>query len=508
MYLDLDAYREKLKGCWAGKNIGGVLGAPFEGYRQVNDVDYYTQPDIDQNPPPNDDLDLQLIWLIAAEKHGPGVNARSLAEYWISYVIPDWSEYGAAKANLRAGLVPPLSGYVRNPYRNSCGCFIRSEIWACLCPGHPELAVRYAYEDAIVDHSHEGVYAEVFCAAMQSAAFVTGEPAELIRIGLSYIPEDSGVAQAVRSVLTAREESMTWQEARTKVLTDVPGSFGLLGTPKEAVTDDIPAGEIGWDAPSNIGIMLIGWLYGEGDFGRGLCTAVDCGEDTDCTAATLGSLLGIINGYSGIPERWTTPIGDTINTFCVNLTNWEVRIPHSVPELVDRIVRLTPRFLGSAHCDCVESERGYRVLMNEPENLEHRENRKSNWVSESFCEKLSRGTYTTEYDFGILKAAFDYGDEPFVEPGVPRTVSLTLENGVPQHQWVNVKWLAPEGVSVSAPTKRVFVDFHRVAVARVEFTVTVDAENRADRYELAVELSSDGRPTRGFIPVTLFRSQA
>jgi hypothetical protein len=54
----------------------------------------------------------------------------------------------------------------------------------------------------------------------------------------------------------------------------------------------------------------------------------------------------------------------------------------------------------------------------------------------------------------------------------------------------------------------VFVDFHRVAVARVEFTVTVDAENRADRYELAVELSSDGRPTRGFIPVTLFRSQA
>ncbi len=33
--LDLATYRNKVNGCWAGKNIGGVLGAPFEAKRGV-----------------------------------------------------------------------------------------------------------------------------------------------------------------------------------------------------------------------------------------------------------------------------------------------------------------------------------------------------------------------------------------------------------------------------------------------------------------------------------------
>ena len=31
MKLKLSAYRDKVMGCWQGKNIGGTLGAPFEG---------------------------------------------------------------------------------------------------------------------------------------------------------------------------------------------------------------------------------------------------------------------------------------------------------------------------------------------------------------------------------------------------------------------------------------------------------------------------------------------
>ena len=159
MKLDFATYKDKVMGCWAGKNIGGVLGAPFEGLRQVNDISFYTQ-DLSMGPPPNDDLDLQIIWLAAVERYGRNVNASILGEYWLSYVIPNWVEYGTGKANLRAGLQPPLSGLVDNTYKDSCGCYIRSEIWACLAPGNPELAARYAYEDAIVDHEGEGMYGE------------------------------------------------------------------------------------------------------------------------------------------------------------------------------------------------------------------------------------------------------------------------------------------------------------------------------------------------------------
>ena len=56
MVLKLDVLKDKMKGCWVGKNIGGVLGAPDEGFRRWNDLDFYVQ-DLSMGPPPNDDLD-------------------------------------------------------------------------------------------------------------------------------------------------------------------------------------------------------------------------------------------------------------------------------------------------------------------------------------------------------------------------------------------------------------------------------------------------------------------
>jgi len=271
MQLTLHDYRNKVLGCWLGENVGGTLGAPFECKRGVFPIEFYTQ-ETHGEPLPNDDLYLRLVWLNAAEKYGRSVNSSILGEYWLMYVVPNWGEYGAGKNNLAAGLPPPLSGYVNNAYRDSCGAFILSELWACLAPGHPEIAVQYAYEDATVNHSHEGVYAEVFCAAMESAAFAEKDTRTLIGIGLSYIPADCGVARAVHTVLEAYDGGRSWEEARKRVLQAVPSTFGLLGTPRESVAPDEPEGAMGYDAPGNIGIILIGWLYGEGDFGRSICT--------------------------------------------------------------------------------------------------------------------------------------------------------------------------------------------------------------------------------------------
>lgn len=132
MKLSFHEYLDKMRGCWNGKNIGGTLGTPFEGMRGLFDIQYYSQP-LDK-PLPNDDLDLQLVWLNAVEKYGRNINRELLGEYWLSFIYPDCAEYGAGKNNLRAGLVPPLSGYVGNHYRNSNGSWILTEIWACLCP--------------------------------------------------------------------------------------------------------------------------------------------------------------------------------------------------------------------------------------------------------------------------------------------------------------------------------------------------------------------------------------
>ena len=80
MILKLNELRDKLAGCWTGKNVGGVLGAPFECKRMIPNVDFYVQ-DLTQGPPANDDLDLQIVWLAAVERYGRNVNASILGEY-------------------------------------------------------------------------------------------------------------------------------------------------------------------------------------------------------------------------------------------------------------------------------------------------------------------------------------------------------------------------------------------------------------------------------------------
>ncbi|ACT01220.1 ADP-ribosylglycohydrolase family protein [Paenibacillus sp. JDR-2] len=508
MKLTLQNYREKVTGCWIGKNIGGTLGAPFECKRGVFDFDFYTQ-ELNGEPLPNDDLDLQLVWLNAAEKYGRNVNARILGEYWLSYIVPNWGEYGAGKNNMRQGLVPPLSGYVNNVFRDSNGAWIRSEIWACLTPGHPELAVKYAYEDAIVDHSHEGVYAEVFFAAIQSAAFVESNRDTLIDIGLSYIPEDSGIAKGVASVRASYAAGATWQEARVKLMNDVPGSFGILAMAKKDLPTDVPVGPMGYDAPSNVGITILGWLYGEGDFAKSICIANNCGEDTDCTAATLGSILGIIGGAASIPENWKEPIGDAIKTLCLNLGDQGLRIPKTVTELTDRIIRLTPLFLGSELCDYVTSSEGYTIETREGDGLYQHPEWVNAWIDRKFSDRLAQSPFTVEYDFTIFTVRLNYGAAPYVQEGKEMTFKLQVVNQLFIQQWLQVKWHLPEGWSISpSPVYAASLEHYHCndGMTELEFTVTANGLTQS-RYDLIVEITSNGRPTKGLIPVVLIHGK-
>lgn len=487
----------------------GTLGAPFECRRGVFDVHFYTQ-DLSGGALPNDDLDLQLVWLNAVEQHGRKVNATILGEYWLSHVMPNWGEYGSGKNNLRMGLLPPLSGYVGNKYRDSNGAFIRSEIWACLAPGQPDIAVKYAYEDAIVDHSHEGLYAEVVFAAIESAAFAEHDMYRLIDIGLSYIPEDCGVAKGIRSAIRAYQSGLSWQEARIQVLTDVPGSFGFLGTPPEQLTGDIPNGPIGWDAPGNAGITIIGWLYGEGDFGESICIANNCGEDTDCTAATLGAILGILAGEDGLPQRWIEPIGENINTWCINYCDRGIVLPKTVTELTERILKQTPLFIGPELCDFIHSESGYTVDMLEGDELFNKGRRVNCWVSKEMKDHVAQSPFVVHHDFNIFSTYLDYHGEPYIQEGAPRRLTLTVDNQIFVQQWLDFKWHLPAGWTISpgAAVGSLLEQYHcNIGKTVIAFELTPVGLTQS-RYDLVLEITSHNRPTKGLISVVLINGTA
>src|SRR5690606_20282439 len=114
----------------------------------------------------------------------------------------------------------------------------------------------------------------------------------LIDIGLAAIPETSLTHRAVVDTRRWWAQQPNWLAVRERIL-DRYGSDNFT------------------DSVMNIGFIILGWLAGEGDFGESICIANNCGMDTDCTAATLGAILGIIDPDS-IDARWTDPIGDKL----------------------------------------------------------------------------------------------------------------------------------------------------------------------------------------------------
>lgn len=482
--MNLNEYTNKVKGCFCGKNIGGTLGAPFECKRGVWDLEFYTT-DMSNGVLPNDDLDLQLVWLNACEAYGGNVNSEILADYWIAYIAGDWSEYGACKNNLRAGLLPPFSGMYCNHNKNSCGAFIRSEIWACLMPGNPAKAVRYALEDAICDHSDEGVYAEIFCVAVESAAFVENRTDELIEIGLSYIPEDCAVAKAVKLVRECFEKNMDWKEARHRLLTEIPCSFGMYDGYEDREKEDIPVGELGFDAPANIGIILIGWLWGRGDFGKSICISAGCGEDADCTAATLGSILGIIGGSDSISDTWKKPIGDEIKTISANLTNDVIRIPKTVTELVERIISLQSIFAGQ------ESD-ALRMTSCKTGIFSH----------SCFLDDLEIRMRGIKRENTLLEVILSY-DEPEITD--TKQIKLYVRNKLKMQQWIRIRLYTDDGLELMQGNDCEYCidQFHGgTAISTLQTEIVCNGSSKG-RYEGVIEITSIGRSERMYFPILL-----
>ncbi len=504
--MKFSEYADKVRACWLGKNIGGTLGVPHEGHRGVFDLTYYTH-DLKSGALPNDDLDLQLVWLLAAEGHGRAVNAETLGEYWLLYIPCDWSEYGAGRNNLRRGYLPPVSGSLRNPYAESNGAWIRSEIWACLCPGDPALAVRYAFEDAIVDHSGEGVYGELFCAALQSAAFSESDIPTLIRIGLSFIPDDCLLAKCVNLVTECFHAGMDWRETRKKLLLYAPSPFGLRyvydnDIPEQNPEPDIPMGEVGRDAATNVAIAVIGLLYGEGDFTKSLCIAANCGEDTDCTAGFIGALMGILRGCDGIEPRWIDPIGDEIKTVTVDRTKGG--ICSTVTELTARVTRLMPTFCA---------ERCTYPAGSEPELYMPATDTFLKPVKLGLFEYADRRIFLQTAPLFVRKTCplFDAAlsfDSVEIAEGEAKPMTFTVYNHHPQQHWLHLKWRLPDGIRISSGIESdVYADQFtgKTRLTSVSFEVIANALPNGS-CELLLEVSAHGHPSRLFLPLTLLKA--
>ena len=320
-------YSERLEGALLGRMAGCTLGAPVEFWsidkmkalaEENRDTfpptDYWSHvPDPKQKRyqmsrreeytrgglagvPVDDDIAYTLLGLLIVEDHGPEFTIYDVGKAWIKYLPYACSAEDIALKNLKKGLPASRVGEKDNPYCEWIGADIRSDPWGYMAPGWPERAAAMAYTDAYISHRRQGIYGEMFFAAAIAAAFAVDDPVEALRIGLSEIPRNCALANAVRWALRVSPEIKDYKQARAAVEEKFKGMHKV-------------------HTVNNACLTVWGITIGDTDFTKVIGETVAMGMDNDCTAATAGSIVGAVVCKKGIPEHWYRNFNNTIHSY-------------------------------------------------------------------------------------------------------------------------------------------------------------------------------------------------
>ncbi len=321
---------DRIHGAWVGRCAGNLLGKPVESWhseriwgflkdtenfplKQYMRSDVYEEiqsrysinPEaafIDRVPHAveDDDLNYTVTGLAILEKYGPDFTPEDVAEFWMMNLplLKTYTAERTAYRNFAMLIMPPQSAVHHNPYREWIGAQIRADFWGYAALGNPELAAEYAWRDASISHVKNGIYGEMWVAAMLASAPCVEGVREVIEVGLTEIPSKCRLAADIREVIAWRDQGIGYDEAISRV----HSHWNEKHLHHWCHTN------------SNAQIVAIGLLWGEEDFGKSICRAVQGCFDTDCNGATVGSVFGMMHGTPSIPGKWSDPLHDTLET--------------------------------------------------------------------------------------------------------------------------------------------------------------------------------------------------
>lgn len=304
--LSKETLKDKIKGGWAGQVIGCTFGGPTEFRFKSTFIPDYQPIDwnedsmrfyYEKSPGLYDDIYMDLTFVEVFEKQGLDASVDSFAKAFAYAEYPLWHANQTARYNILHGVMPPESGHwLHNPHSEDIDFQIEADFAGLMSPGLVNHASEVCDKIGHIMNYGDGWYGGVYVAAMYSLAFVSDDIKWIVEEALKAVPAESRYHKCMADVIKWHTEhpedwKMTWFKVQEKWGEDIGCPDGVF-TPFNI------------DAKINSAWILLGLLYGDGDFGKTVSISTRAGDDSDCNPASAGGILGTMLGYSSIPSYW------------------------------------------------------------------------------------------------------------------------------------------------------------------------------------------------------------
>jgi hypothetical protein len=298
--------KDKIKGGWAGQTIGVTFGGPIEfrfcgtmvqDYQKIKWYDGYLKETMVNNPGLYDDLYMDLTFVDIFEKKGLNAPIEEFAKAYANAGYMLWHANQVGRYNLLHGISAPQSGHwLNNPHADCIDYQIESDFAGLMCPGMPNTASEISDKIGHIMNYGDGWYGGVYVGAMYTLAFTSTDIQYVVKEALKTIPKESRFYKVISDVIHLHKMypndwKESWFQIEKKWTEDIGCPDGVY----------VP---FNIDATVNAAYVVLGLLYGNGDFTKTMEISTRAGQDADCNPSSAGGILGTMLGYDKIPSYW------------------------------------------------------------------------------------------------------------------------------------------------------------------------------------------------------------
>lgn len=295
---------DKIKGGWAGQAIGVTYGSETEflfngtfiqDYQPITWYKGYVRDVMEDRPGIYDDIYMDLTFVEVFDRLGMDAPVDSFATAFAHADYELWHANQVARYNIVKGVENP-GHWKNNPHADDIDYQIEADYAGLMSPGMPNTASEISDRIGHIMNYGDGWYGGVYVGAMYSLAFVSDDMEFIVTEALKTIPEQSRFHRCISDVISwHRRYPDDWHTAWFEIQKHYSEDIGCPDGVFKAFNID---------AVVNAAYVVLGLLYGDGDFGRTVDIATRAGYDSDCNPATAGGILGTMLGYSNIPDFW------------------------------------------------------------------------------------------------------------------------------------------------------------------------------------------------------------